>query len=57
MNTNAQTETTTEEFAELLDGLTRPQLLLVSIVVDFFHARHWVYKQARRFAEWMAGKK
>jgi hypothetical protein len=57
MNTNAQTETTNEELAEMLHELSKPHLLIVSIVIDFFRARHWVYNQARRFVAWMAGKK
>jgi hypothetical protein len=54
---NTTHETTDKELAEMLHELSRPQLLIISIVIDFFRVRHWLERTARRFSAWMAGKK
>jgi uncharacterized membrane protein len=50
MNTN---ETTTEEFAEMLQDLSMFHLRIVHAVIHFFLAWHWIQRTARRFAAWM----
>ena len=54
---NTTHEKTDQEIADTLRDLSQGKVFVVCLIVDFFLIWEKVRSQARRFADWMAGKR